>query len=56
MARIFKRGENRVTFCTVKCFSTGEGFDTKKSAILVENSNHITKRMQYDLSYNSKEC
>ena len=29
MVRVFKRGESRVTFCTVKCFSTGGGFHTK---------------------------
>ena len=47
MVRIFKRGEGRVTFRTVKCFSTGEGFHTKKRARVPQNSNHVTKRMQY---------
>ena len=31
MGLIFKRGESRVTFCTVKCISTGEGFHTKET-------------------------
>ena len=34
MVRIFKRGEGRVTFCTVKCLSTGEGFHPKERACI----------------------
>ena len=34
MVRIFKRGESRETFCTVKCVSTGEGFHTKERACI----------------------
>ena len=31
MVRIFERSESHATFCTVKCFSTGEGFRTKSA-------------------------
>ena len=34
MVRILKRVEGRVTFCSVKCIPTGEGFYTKERACI----------------------
>ena len=59
MVRILKRGESRVTFYTVKCFFTGEGFHTKKKRACiphgtVETANCLTATYRMSLCKQKK--
>ena len=62
MVRIFERGDSRVTFCTVKCFSAGEGFHTISAHAFflvliifnVENLNRIAKKCRMTIRVTSQ--
>ena len=54
MVRIFKRGESRVMFCTAKCFSTGEGFNTKNAYVFFVEL--LNDELLNDLSYDFMEA